>query len=111
MNRFNDNKHPPDTKNIIAIASGKGGVGKSTIAVNLSVSLANKGYNVGLIDADVYGPSIPKMLGIEYKEPSINKARNNDFIIPAEKYGIKLLSIGLFGGTMGIKSLGLLSKN
>lgn len=84
-------------KNIIVVASGKGGVGKSTVAVNLALGLAKKGAKVGLIDADIYGPSIPIMFGVEDERP---KASQNDSgktrIEPIEKYGIKLLSIGFF---------------
>ncbi len=83
-------------KNIIAIASGKGGVGKSTVAVNLAVALASKGLNVGLVDADVYGPSIPKMFGVESEKPILEKMDGKDRIIPVEKYGVKMLSIGFF---------------
>jgi len=83
-------------KNIIAIASGKGGVGKSTVAVNLAVAFARAGFNVGLLDADVFGPSVPKMLGLENEQPQIKKENEKDIIIPLEKYGIKILSIGLF---------------
>lgn len=83
-------------KNIIAIASGKGGVGKSTISVNLAIALSREGYSVGLLDADVYGPSIPKMFGVEGIRPSFEKVDGKDRIIPVEKYGIKLLSIGFF---------------
>jgi ATP-binding protein involved in chromosome partitioning len=83
-------------KNIIAVASGKGGVGKSTIAVNLAVALANRGASVGLIDADIFGPSIPKMLGAEGERPAARQEGKRDFIIPVEKYGVKFLSIGLF---------------
>lgn len=84
-------------KNIIVVASGKGGVGKSTVAVNLALGLAKKGASVGLIDADIYGPSIPIMFGVEDERP---KASQNEAgqtrIEPIEKYGIKLLSIGFF---------------
>jgi ATP-binding protein involved in chromosome partitioning len=86
----------PGVKNIIAIASGKGGVGKSTIAVNLAVSLARKGYATGLCDADIYGPSVPVMLGCNDTRPVMREENNRHIIIPAEKYGIKFLSIGLF---------------
>ena len=77
---------------IIAIASGKGGVGKSTVSVNLAVALSRKGYRVGLVDADVYGPSVPKMTGTEGEVPYMDEA--SDLIVPLEKWGIKLLSIG-----------------
>jgi ATP-binding protein involved in chromosome partitioning len=83
-------------KNIIAVASGKGGVGKSTIAVNLAVAMAHRGASVGLIDADIFGPSVPKMLGAEGERPAARQDGKQDFIIPVEKYGVKFLSIGLF---------------
>jgi ATP-binding protein involved in chromosome partitioning len=83
-------------KNIIAIASGKGGVGKSTISANLSIALAKNGYKVGLIDADIYGPSIPKMFNVEGERPRVVKANGKDMIIPVEKYDVKMLSIGFF---------------
>lgn len=86
----------PGVDNIIAVASGKGGVGKSTVAVNLAVSLSKEGYRVGLLDADVYGPSIPKMFGVENFRPSLEKIDGKDRIIPVDKYGVKLLSIGFF---------------
>ena len=76
---------------VLAIASGKGGVGKSTVAVNLAVSLARKGLNVGLVDTDIYGPSIPTMFGIGEERPRVNEHRK---IIPLERYGVKLLSMG-----------------
>lgn len=84
----------PGVKNTIAVASGKGGVGKSTVAVNLAVALAKDGARVGLIDADVYGPSIPLMLGITEK-PKVYQSENSVKMLPLEKYGIKLISIGL----------------
>ena len=78
-------------QNTIAVASGKGGVGKSTVAVNLAMALAEQDYNVALVDTDIYGPSIPTMLGMEGEKPRVNDERK---IIPLEKYGIKLLSMG-----------------
>ncbi|HEY0899843.1 MAG TPA: Mrp/NBP35 family ATP-binding protein [Sphingobacteriaceae bacterium] len=84
-------------KNIIVVASGKGGVGKSTVAANLALGLASKGARVGLIDADIYGPSIPIMFGVENERPSASQnAEGKTRIEPIEKYGIKLLSIGFF---------------
>jgi len=83
-------------KNIIVIASGKGGVGKSTVAVNLSVALAKMGYSVGLLDADIYGPSIPRMMGVEDIKPAITGSEGHEIIIPVERYGVRMLSIGFF---------------
>lgn len=85
----------PGVKNIIAVASGKGGVGKSTVAVNLAIGLAENGAAVGLIDADIYGPSIPLMLDIKGQRPDVKEIGTKQVMIPIEKYGIKALSIGL----------------
>ena len=84
----------PGVKNIIGVASGKGGVGKSTVAANLAVALAAEGYRVGLLDADIFGPSIPKMFGVEDAELFMHNVDGRDLIIPLEKFGVKLLSIG-----------------
>ena len=81
---------------IIGIASGKGGVGKSTVAVNLAVALARLGYKVGLVDADVYGPSVPTMTGTEGEMPMAEETDGKELIIPLEKYGVKWMSIGYF---------------
>ncbi len=86
----------PDVKNIIAVASGKGGVGKSTVCTNLAIALAQKGYKVGLLDADIFGPSIPKMLSVEGSSPMLVKKDGRDLIIPIINYGVKMLSIGFF---------------
>ncbi|MGQ1890403.1 Mrp/NBP35 family ATP-binding protein [Thermophagus sp. OGC60D27] len=86
----------PEVKNVVAIASGKGGVGKSTVSANLAVALARMGYKTGLLDADIYGPSIPKMFHTEDARPLLRKIDGKDKIIPVEKYGVKLLSIGYF---------------
>jgi ATP-binding protein involved in chromosome partitioning len=86
----------PDVKNIIAVSSGKGGVGKTTIAVNLAVALARKGYKVGLLDADIYGPSVPIMFDAKDYKPEVKHENNSDRIIPLLKFGVKVLSIGFF---------------
>lgn len=86
----------PNVKNIIAVSSGKGGVGKSTISCNLAISLASLGYKVGLLDADIHGPSIPKMFGVESAHPEVVETEGRHIITPIEKYGVKILSIGFF---------------
>ncbi|GAB6011896.1 Mrp/NBP35 family ATP-binding protein [Viscerimonas tarda] len=86
----------PGVKNIIAVTSGKGGVGKSTVAANLAVALAKKGYKVGLLDADVFGPSLPKMFDEEDARPLLEAVDGRELILPVEKYGVKMLSIGFF---------------
>lgn len=86
----------PQVKNIIGVSSGKGGVGKSTVAANLAVALAKMGHKVGLLDADIFGPSMPKMFQVEDARPHAEQIDGRDMIIPVEKYGVKLLSIGFF---------------
>ena len=86
----------PGVKNIIAVASGKGGVGKSTIALNLAIGLSLKGYKTGLLDADIFGPSVPVMLDVKDFRPQVKNINGKDIIAPLEKYGIKVLSIGFF---------------
>lgn len=86
----------PGVKNVIAVSSGKGGVGKSTVSANLAVALAQMGYKVGLLDADIFGPSVPKMFHVEGAQIFMEKKDGRELIIPAEKYGVKLLSIGFF---------------
>ncbi len=86
----------PEVKNIVAVSSGKGGVGKTTIAVNLAISLARKGLSVGLLDADVFGPSVPKMFDEEKYRPEVRRENNVDIIVPLVKHGVKVLSTGFF---------------
>lgn len=86
----------PGVKNIIAVSSGKGGVGKSTVAANLAVALARMGHRVGLLDADIFGPSMPKMFQVEGERPYAEQVDGRDLIVPVEKYGVKMLSIGFF---------------
>jgi ATP-binding protein involved in chromosome partitioning len=86
----------PGVKNIIAVSSGKGGVGKSTVAVNLAVALARRGYSTGLLDADIFGPSVPRMFNAENYRPEVHSENGTDMIVPLEKHGVKILSIGFF---------------
>lgn len=86
----------PQVRNVIAVSSGKGGVGKSTVAANLAVALVRLGYRVGLLDADIFGPSMPKMFQVEDARPYAEHKDGRDLIVPIEKYGLKLLSIGFF---------------
>ena len=86
----------PQVKNVIAVSSGKGGVGKSTVSANLAVALAAEGYKVGLLDADIFGPSVPKMFHLEAQQIFAEMVDGRQLLIPAEKYGIEILSIGFF---------------
>jgi ATP-binding protein involved in chromosome partitioning len=85
----------PKVKNIIAVVSGKGGVGKSTVAANLALALSQSGAKVGLMDADIYGPSVPIMFGVRGERPMMIEIGDKGMIAPLERYGIKLISIGL----------------
>jgi ATP-binding protein involved in chromosome partitioning len=84
----------PNIKNVVAIASGKGGVGKSTVTANLAVALAQTGAKVGVIDADIFGPSMPVMFGVEYEKPMLQEIEGKQYILPVEQYGVKLISMG-----------------
>jgi ATP-binding protein involved in chromosome partitioning len=86
----------PGVKHIIAVASGKGGVGKSTVAANLAAGLAKKGYKVGMVDADIYGPSVPAMFDVAQEKPRMIQVDGKEMIEPVESHGVKLLSIGFF---------------
>ena len=86
----------PQVKNVIAVSSGKGGVGKSTVSANLAVALAAEGYKVGLLDADIFGPSVPKMFHLEAQQIFAEMVDGRQLLVPAEKYGIEILSIGFF---------------
>jgi len=93
--RLDTNAVLPGVKNIIAVVSGKGGVGKSTVASNLAIALAQGGAKVGLMDADIYGPSVPIMFGVRGERPMMMDNGGKGMIVPLEKFGIKLMSIGL----------------
>ena len=86
----------PNIKHIIIVASGKGGVGKSTVAAGLALSLAHEGYATGLLDADIFGPSVPMLFGLEDQKPQVVKSDNGEQFVPFQKFGIKLMSIGFF---------------
>ncbi len=86
----------PGVKNVIAVSSGKGGVGKSTVAANLAIALAKMGHRVALLDADIFGPSMPKMFQVEGARPCAVNVGGRELIVPVEQYGVKLLSIGFF---------------
>ncbi|WP_276135290.1 Mrp/NBP35 family ATP-binding protein [Polluticoccus soli] len=94
-NRKDNKAVLPGVKNIIMVASGKGGVGKSTVAVNLALGLAQEGASVGLLDADIYGPSVPIMLGMRDERPKMTDVNGKGMIVPIERHGIKAMSIGL----------------
>jgi ATP-binding protein involved in chromosome partitioning len=94
-NRKDPHEILPKVKNIIAVVSGKGGVGKSTVAANLALALSQSGATVGLLDADIYGPSVPIMFGVRGERPKMISIGDKGMIVPLEKYGIKLMSIGL----------------
>lgn len=83
-------------KHIIAVASGKGGVGKSTVSVNLAIALARQGFKVALVDADLYGPSVPKMMGLEGLSPKVDTIDNKETMVPLVKYGVQVISLGFF---------------
>jgi ATP-binding protein involved in chromosome partitioning len=86
----------PTVKNIIVVASGKGGVGKSTVAANLAIALSRNGHKTALVDADIFGPSIPKMFGIEDAQPEVSQVDEKDVMFPIEVFGVKIMSIGFF---------------
>jgi len=96
MNKLFEKIKLDNVKNIIVVASGKGGVGKSTVAANLSVALAKRGLRTALVDADIYGPSIPAMFGIADRQPDSTSFGDKEIMFPIEQYGVKIMSIGFF---------------
>jgi ATP-binding protein involved in chromosome partitioning len=96
MNKLFEKIPMEGVKNIFVVASGKGGVGKSTVAANLAITLAQNGFKTALVDADIYGPSIPRMFGIEDAKPDIAAFGDKEMIFPVEKLGVKIMSMGLF---------------
>lgn len=110
----------PNVKHVIAVASGKGGVGKSTVAANLAAGLAKEGYKVGMVDADIYGPSVPAMFDVAMEKPTTIDVDGKEYIKPVESHGVKMLSIGFFStpdqavvwrGPMATKALTQLFKD
>ncbi|MBP7496276.1 MAG: Mrp/NBP35 family ATP-binding protein [Bacteroidales bacterium] len=96
MNKLFEKIKLDNVKNIIVVASGKGGVGKSTVASNIAVSLSKKGFKTALVDADIYGPSIPAMFGISEQQPESTTIGDKEIMFPIIKYGVKIMSIGFF---------------
>ena len=96
MNQKIEKTKLPNIKNIIIVASGKGGVGKSTVAAGIAMSLAQEGYATGLLDADIFGPSVPVLFDLTNANPEVREINGKQHIIPFEKFGIKLMSIGFF---------------
>jgi ATP-binding protein involved in chromosome partitioning len=96
MNKLFEKLPMEGVKNIIVIASGKGGVGKSTVAANLAIALAREGFSTALVDADIFGPTIPKMFGIEDIRPEISAIGDKEVFFPVKKYGVNIISIGFF---------------
>jgi ATP-binding protein involved in chromosome partitioning len=86
----------PDVKKIIVVASGKGGVGKSTVSVNLAIGLARQGFKTALVDADIFGPSIPRMTGIEDIRPDVSAVGDKEILFPVDRFGVRIMSIGFF---------------
>ena len=86
----------PNVKRVIVVASGKGGVGKSTVSVNLAIGLARQGFKTALVDADIFGPSIPRMTGIEDVKPDVSAVGDKEILFPVERFGVRIMSIGFF---------------